>query len=125
MKNVETAFGNFMLKLMEKHNDDVKNASKKLNISKSYLYYLITGKRNCSDSIKNRIIEKYELDYDTAIELNEAIIKGKNIIKIDLTCLDYECRKIIIKIIKELPEMSKSQINCIKNILQNSGDIDG
>lgn len=56
---------NTLKELRIKKNLTFKKAAEKLNISKTYLYFLENGQRNPSDKLKNKMAEIYGVSATT------------------------------------------------------------
>lgn len=111
------SFGLYLLNLRNRYNENMNEMAMKLDISKSYLYYLSSGERTVSSKIIEKIIKSYNLNNDEVKELNKSIAYSRDVVKLDLSGLDLETRKIIIELIHRIPTMSEEKILQLKKII--------
>ena len=79
-------------------NDSMKTMADKLDLSISYLSAIENGKRNIPDDFKQKVFNSYNLSEKDKQTLEEAIISTKSNVKVNLTELSTQKKKIIMAV---------------------------
>lgn len=111
------SFGLYLLELRNIQNENMNDMAERLGVSKSYLYYLSSGERTVSNNIINKLIKEYKLDKKEIEELNKSVAYSRNVIKIDLSGLEFETRKLIVELIHRIPDMSKDELEQLRKVI--------
>ena len=79
-------------------NDSMKMMADKLDLSISYLSAIENGKRNIPDDFKQKVLSSYNLSEKDKQTLEDAIVATKSNVKVNLTELSSQKKKIIMAV---------------------------
>ena len=78
------ALGRFLRKLRIDHGEFLKNMADKLGVSSAFLSAVENGKKNLPLTLKEKLIEVYQLDSQQQVAFNKAIENSVSEIRLDL-----------------------------------------
>lgn len=113
-----TEFGKILRIIRINTGDTSKLMAEKLGVSIPYLNAIENGKRDIPFEFEKKINEKYFLSKKDKEALHEAIIKGKDSLKIDLAEFDDTTKRIIISLVKD--DIDKETLSQVLNIITES-----
>lgn len=112
-----TMFGKFCRKLRIERDEILKDMAEKLEVTVSYLSAVENNKRAIPEEWKDRIIEKYELSEEQIYELEMAIMKTNEEIKLKIANDNIEKQEFTLKLARRFDNLTKEEINKISKIL--------
>lgn len=111
-------FRKVLKKIRIDHEEVLKDMSKKLGVTASYLSAVENGKREIPDSWPEKIKTIYQLSAKESEELESAFYESKNEISINLSKLDSVKKQAAIAFAREFEEFTNEEIQDILNILK-------
>lgn len=136
MKRSSTELGKFLKKLRVDKEESLSVMAEKLDVSSSFLSAVEVGKKPLPDKMYNKIIETYSLeDTQREQEFYAARSVTNNAVEVKLTDINKNENEALSDVEKERNEvalsfgwkflnLSPEQINKIKDILEEGGNIE-
>lgn len=111
-----TSFGKVVKKLMIEHDENLSTLSNLLNVTKSFVSAVFVGKKSIPDEWYDILCEHYNLDnYNN--DLFNAFCENKKIIKINVSNVSTNKKKLALQFKAKLSSLSQDQIHRISEIL--------
>lgn len=111
-----TSFGKAVKKLMIEHDENLSTLSNLLNVTKSFVSAVFVGKKSIPDEWYDILCDHYNLDnYNN--DLFNAFCENKKIIKIDVSNVSTNKKKLALMFKSKLALLNQEQINKIAEIL--------
>lgn len=102
-----STFGKFIRNLRMDRNELLKDMADNLGVTSSYLSAIELGKRSVPSVWLDKIISLYELPYDKAKELEQAIDDSLFEVKVDLKGRNNEDKDLIISFARNLDNLDQ------------------
>lgn len=115
-----TAFGKFCRKLRIDNGHISKVMADKLNVTPAYLSAVELGKRAIPKDWKEKIVALYNLDAQTASELEKSIIHSSSEVKIDLKDANENQKNAAVMFARKLDDLDTKSLKKIMEIVNNS-----
>ncbi|MCS0029044.1 helix-turn-helix domain-containing protein [Vibrio alginolyticus] len=113
-----TTFGKYLRTLRIKKEILLKEMAEVLGISSAYLSALELGKKAISESLVEKIIEKYELNAYEASELKSAASVSQPNVKIDLVGKSNEEREMVVSFARKYESLTDAQREQMRKIME-------
>ena len=113
-----TAFGKYLRTLRIEKEILLKEMAEKLDISSAYLSGLELGKKAISESLLEKIVEKYELNANEVCELKSAASVSQPNVKIDLVGKSNEEREMVVSFARKYESLTDEQREQMRKIME-------
>lgn len=113
-----TEIKRFLLKLRKREGEKQLHMADRLGVTRSLLSAVEMGHKNMSDRLFNRIVEEYKLSKEEAREMKLAELASRDLICINTGNLDTQKRKILALLSCNIGKLSTTQIQKMKEILE-------
>lgn len=98
-----TDFGKYLRKLRIDKEEKLEDMAGKLDVSSAYLSAIELGKRNIPENMIYKIANNYELSERDISDLRYIIFISQKSIKVDMSCLTDEDKKVLYDMIYKPP----------------------
>lgn len=90
-----TNFGKYLRKLRIDKEEKLEDMADKLSVSSAYLSAIELGKRNIPQDMLYKIANIYNLSEDNISDLKYIIFTSQKTIRVDMTCLSDDNKKVL------------------------------
>jgi len=104
-----TAFGRFTRKLRVDRGELLKDMSRRLGVTPSYLSAVETGRRNIPAEWVDKLCTLYDLSSTDVNVLQNAVLNSCTHDKVDVSHLSSDDRRLVARVVKYLPILTTHQ----------------
>lgn len=116
------AFGKWLRKFRIDNGLLLRDMAGTLDVSSAFLSSIETGRKSIPDGIVGKICDRYRLDDEARISLNEAVKGSVSKVSLDLSEVNTEDRCLACAFAKRFPDLSPEDKVEILKILSKAGD---
>lgn len=113
-----TNFGKTIKKMMIDNDENLGVIAKMFNVSTAFVSSVLIGKKAVPDEWYEKLCEHYVLNEEDRNKLFDAYCETKNSIKLDLSNMQTDKRKLAMRFQRELPSLSEEELESISFILK-------
>lgn len=114
-----TQLGMFLRELRMRNNEILKEMAKKLNVTSAFLSAVENGKKKMPTSMKENIIEIYNLDEEKIRELDDKILESNDSIQINISSASSSKRKLAVSFARTFEDMDEKDVIAFTKYLNN------
>jgi len=112
-----TKFGKSIRKLMIDNEENLCTIAELFDVSTAFVSSVLIGKKSVPEEWFEKLCEHYNLNNVEKNKLYDAYCETKNSIKLDLTNIEVEKKKLALQFQRKLPELTDEELNSICKIL--------
>ncbi len=113
-----TRFGKVIRKLMIDRDENLGTLAKLLNVSTAFVSSVLTGNKAVPEEWYSALCDHYELNENDKNDLYDAYCETKKTLKVDLSNIQIDKKKLALEFQRRLPSLSQSELNSIRKILE-------
>lgn len=112
-----TEFGKFVKKLIIDNDENLGTIATLFNVSTAFVSAVFTGNKSVPDDWYSTLCEHYNLDENSRNLLYDAFCNTKQSIKLNLTNVEIDKKKLAIQFQRKLSSLSDEELDSIFKIL--------
>lgn len=120
-----TEVGKFIRKLRLENGEILKNMAEKLEVSSAFLSAVENGKKKLPQTMKNKIINLYNLTEVEKNEFERSIIETESVIAINLNNFSAEKREFTLALARKLENINEIELKKWQRMLKKEEEDDG
>ena len=113
-----TQFGKIIRKLMIDNDENLNTLAKLFNVTSAFVSSVLTGKKPVPEDWYAALCDHYNLDEAMRSTLYDAYCSTKNTIKLDVSNVEINKKKLAIQFQRKLTELSDEDLQSMFDILE-------
>ena len=113
-----TRFGKKVKKMMIDRDENLGTLAKLLNVSTAFVSSVLIGNKSIPEDWYRALCNHYALNEEDKNDLYDAFCETKKMIRVDLSNVQNDKKKLALEFQRKLPSISQSELNSIREILK-------